>query len=89
MEGIIGPDKKAIIIASIVVGPDRGRRIQNIVGGICSKVLSYEFPGINESISCHYDNDERIKAITRKLLLSTISEKTPNPTVGTKRSFDC
>ncbi len=66
-------------------GPDRGRRIKNIVGGISSKVLSYEFPGIK----CHYDNDERIKAISRKLLLSTISEKTPNPTVGTKRSFDC
>jgi hypothetical protein len=69
-------------------GPTKGRRIKYSFGGICSKVSAYEFPGINESISCHYDNDEKIKAITRKLLLSTILEKTPNPTVGTKRSFE-
>jgi hypothetical protein len=71
-----------------VGGPDRGRRIKNTVGGICGKVLAYEFPGTSEKTSCNYDNDERIKAITRKLLLSTISDKTPNPTVGTKRSFE-
>jgi hypothetical protein len=63
-------------------GPNRGRRIKNVVGGICSKVLWYEFPGINENISCDYDNAERLKAITRKLLLSTISVETPNSTVG-------
>jgi hypothetical protein len=48
-------------------GPDRGRRIKNIMGGICNKVLSYEFPGINENISCNYSDASRIEAISRKL----------------------
>jgi hypothetical protein len=53
-------------------GPDRGRRIKNIMGGICSKVLSYEFPGINENISCNYSDASRIEAISRKLHISNI-----------------
>jgi hypothetical protein len=45
-------------------GPQRGKRIKNSFGGICRKVLGYEFPGIDENISCNYSDARRIEGWT-------------------------
>jgi hypothetical protein len=68
-------------------GATVGRRIKNSLGGICSKVLAYEFPGINENISCKYDNAGRIKAISRRLHKLDITNIPANLTSGNKREL--
>jgi hypothetical protein len=68
-----------------VGGPQRGKRIKNSLGGICSKILKYEFPNTSESISCNFTNAERINAIMQKLLLTKIATVPSDAISGTKR----
>jgi hypothetical protein len=56
-----------------ISGSKSGRRVKYLNGGICQKILGYEFPGIDETISNNYSDDKRVDAIMRMIALSNIT----------------